>query len=241
MIRLSKKHRYILIGLIVVGLGLAVGAHFAQALQLNEVVVDGRAIDNWPDQFAMLETQPFWRQPLDSVATHLLAGRGVYRVDMQFALPGRLQINTNRFQPMALLLCEQSGRMYGLTEDARVVPLDRATVDWASPVIIGTEAPSMFDYCSDPRLKEVCRQLDRVRRQHLDLYRLIDEIDFSRRSWLVVTLSGLDCRVRLRADRFYNDMQRFIEFGKSLTSENNHVKLVDLCFDNMVVCRTEED
>jgi len=188
-----------------------------------------------------LEPEPYWTLPFDSVAMQLLDKRGVYKVDMQFALPGQLHINTNNFAPMALLLCENSGRMYGLNEDARVVPLARATIDWASPVIIGTRAPSMFNYCTDPRLKEVCRQLDRVRERHIDLYRLIDEIDFSDRTSLTVNLSGLDSKVRLRADRFYSDMQRFLEFGKSLAMKDDRIELVDLCFDDMVVCRKGKD
>lgn len=241
MIRLSKKHRYILTGVIVLGMGLAVGAHFASALQLNEVIVDGQPVDSWHEQFSMLEQGPYWTLPFDSVAMQLLDKRGVYKVDIQFALPGQLHINTNNFAPMALLLCENSGRMYGLNEDARVVPLARATIDWASPVIIGTRAPSMFDYCTDPRLKEVCRQLDRVRERHIDLYRLIDEIDFSDRTSLTVNLSGLDSKVRLRADRFYSDMQRFLEFGKSLAMKDDRIELVDLCFDDMVVCRKGKD
>jgi hypothetical protein len=235
--RLSSRTKLLLAGGSLFALLLSGALRYSDVCHLAAVELDGSEVQNWDAQYEMLHDGPLTSQPVDSLMQSLLQKPDIYRVDVAYRLPNLLMIETNRFAPTAFLLCNKSGRMYGLTLDARIVPLDRAKIDWEQPVLTGAYRVAMFDYCSDPRVKLVCRQLELLREAQVDLYRLIDEIDFSRDGYLQMTLSGLNCRLRLRGERLFEDVNRFVQFASSCGSELQTMKIIDMRFDEMVVCQ----
>ncbi len=124
----------------------------------------------------------------------------------------------------------------GLDEQARLIPLRDDESDWEHPVLTSLEAGKLFEHCRDARVSVIVSELEQLRRDNVDLYRLIEEIDFGAEAYLYVTVSGLQYRLKLRAESFVDDLGRFVEFVGSFNPVLDSVTMVDLRFDQMIVC-----
>ncbi|MDH3938619.1 MAG: hypothetical protein OEV68_14940, partial [candidate division Zixibacteria bacterium] len=134
------------------------------------------------------------------------------------------------------LLDEKTTRLYGIDDHGRVVPLTRPVDNWERPVLTGLTVSSMFERCSETRAEVVTRKLIRLRHEHRDLFRLIEEIDFSDQFGLTVTVAGLPYRLKLRAQTMIQDMDRFARFITRFGVDFEKVRLMDLRFDDMIIC-----
>lgn len=225
-----------LIAVIAFGVPLIVVMHFTDACQLEQVRLNDRNIDNWPATFGLHQFKPLIRQPLDSLADVLLARKDVFRVDIDYALPDGISIRTNAFRPVGFLADKNSGDLFGLDEQARLIPLRDDEADWEHPVLTSLDAGRLFEHCRDARVSVIIAELEQLRRDNVDLYRLIEEIDLGAEACLNVTISGLPYRLKLRAESFGDDLGRFVEFVGSFNPVLDSVTLVDLRFDQMIVC-----
>ncbi len=233
---LSKKTRLILAAVSLLGLTLALAADFTDACRLEQVSLDGQLLDDWQERFAMLRPGSLLDQPLDSLAGLLLRERDVFRVDLSYSTLHTLSVRTNRFTPTCFVLEESTGSLRGLDSRARLVPLHLPLDNWEHPVLMRARTGEMFAQCEDARVAMMVRQLGTLRDKHRDLYRLIDEIDFGNDGYLEVTVSGLPDRLRVCAETFPADMDRFVEFVTGFGPDLRGVSVVDLRFNSMVIC-----
>jgi hypothetical protein len=117
-----------------------------------------------------------------------------------------------------------------------VVPLVTPVENWERPVLTGLTAGKMFERCTDARVEVVVQQLRSTRDDHRDLYRLIEEIDFTDRFGLSVTVGGMPYRLKLRAETLPEDLDRFVQFISHYGVDLNEARVLDLRFNKMVVC-----
>ncbi|MEA3296677.1 MAG: hypothetical protein U9R56_02300 [candidate division Zixibacteria bacterium] len=233
---LSGKMKLVLVAVTVIGAGLITMVNFTDACRLEKVTFNERQVDNWPDRFRLLTTSSVFHQPLDSLARHFLSQSDIYKVDISYSMPHTLEIHTNRFTPVCFALDESSGRLKGLDNKGRLVPMPSTVEDWEHPVLTGVGTRKMFKHCNDIRAEMIIRKLVELRERHRDLYRLIDEIDFADSAFLQVLVAGLPCRLKIRAECFLSNMDRFVEFLDGFGPDLEGVTVVDLRFDNMIIC-----
>ena len=236
MMRMSTRMKLGLVAASLIGVALTVVVNYTAACRLREVTLDDVPVRDWPQRFAMLDTRQGPGQSLDSLATRILADSGVYKVDLSWSLPHRLEISTNRFMPECFLLDNRTGRLFGVDDHGRVVPLITPVENWERPVLTGLTAGKMFERCADARVKVVVQQLRRSRDDHRDLYRLIEEIDFTDRFGLSMTVGGMPYRLKLRAETLSEDLDRFVQFITRYGVDLNEARALDFRFDKMVVC-----
>ncbi len=94
----------------------------------------------------------------------------------------------------------------------------------------------LYGYCKDTRTSVLIECLERLREENTDLYRLIYEIDLGSEYFVRVALSGLDYRLKVRAEYFNDDMNRFVDFVSRFDPTMDGVSLIDLRCDGMVIC-----
>jgi len=234
--RLSQRMKLCLLAAGVVGLSLITVVRYTDACRLQSVSINGKVVSAWSDKFAMLDSASVVSQPLDDLAHSVLKSKKVYRVDVDCSWPNGLEIATDRFTPICFGLDKPSGRLFGFNEEMHALPLEHAVIDWERPVLTSINVERIYGGCTDPRVAIVGRQLEQLRDEEIDFYRLVDEIDFSKPSYLTVTVSGLPYRIKLRAQSLLEDLSRFVEFSSRFATDLDNVRYVDVRFDNMVVC-----
>ena len=159
----------------------------------------------------------------------------IARVDIEFSLPGRLDIQTNRFTPACFVLDKVSGRLLGLNPQGRVVPLASTKGDFEHPVLTRVAAGRLFERCDDVRVATVVTQLERLADDNPDLYRLIDEIDFGSPEFVTIAVSGLPYRLKANAVKLHDQLSGFIRFAESYQASIENAREYDLRFDNMII------
>jgi hypothetical protein len=234
---LNRKIRLYLLSVTVLGLGLYALLDLTGWQRLQAVTLDGIELKDWSRRLELDTAGRTLEQPLEEIAARLLKDKKTAQVSIKYALPDRLQIETNRFDPICFVLDKQSGRLFGMDGLGRSVPLNSSPSDWERPVITGTWSKRLFELCEDPRAALISPQLVRLADENAELFRLVDEIDLSSPQYAVVTLAGLRYQLRVNADRFYDEMIGYIDFLQKYRPEMAETKLLDMRFANMVIQR----
>jgi len=237
----SLKTRLILTAVALVGVGSIIALEFTDWHQLEAVTLNDQPVEDWEKSLGLKPGESVLKQPLAEVAARLLKDTGTVKVDIDYSLPGTLKITTNRFTPVCLVVDAVSGRQFGLNQQARVVPLAPGYDDWEHPVLTGAEANKLFAHCSDDRVSLLIPQLGRLAEDNIGLYRLIDEIDFSKEGQVTVTVSGLPYRLTANADRFHEQITGFVQFVEKYQPDITGAENFDLRFANMIVQQGEDD
>ncbi len=233
---ISRKISSVLFGMAVAGIALVSVVHFTDACRLETVIYNGSAVDNWAKKFGLRQDKAVFEQPLDSLTHALLARDDIFKVDITYHLPNEIDIITNKFEPVGFVLDNQSGVLYGLDNNARLLPLENADIDWEQPVFVGVRIGQLFTVCKDERVMVTLNQLQELRRERVDLFRLLNEIDFSNSHYLVAYIDGLPFELRVRAERLRDDLDRFAEFIEHYNPDLSHVTRFDLRYDDMIIC-----
>jgi len=235
--RVFLKRTKLLLAFSVVIAAVAVGViNFTNVCRLEAVTLNDELIQDWPDRFDILCKKSMFRQPLDSLAQIILTEQSTFKVNISYSWPHMLDIQTNAFSPTCLLLDKTSGRLYGLEENGRIIPLQNAVTDWELPVLTGVKGNRLFSHCKDVRVKVVVAQLEKLRKNNLNLFRLIDEIDFETKDYVQVSISGLPYRLKACPDQLSNNLAKFIDFVTNFDPDLKEVHHLDLRFDNMIIC-----
>jgi cell division septal protein FtsQ len=236
MITVSKKIKLIIVGIIISGIGFFVVVNYTDACRLENVVLNGESVKNWPVRLGFKENEALVQCPVDSVAKVLLAKEKIFKVDVAYHLPNELEIKTNNFKPVCFVIGQESGKMFGLDDAGRLIGLENAEIDWEQPIFTGVNTGDMFSYCDDYRVPTAISQLEEIRNNQIDVFRLIDEIDFSNKGYLVASLSGLDLKFWVRADKLMEDMNRMVEFIHKYDTDISNLDYLDLRYDDMIIC-----
>lgn len=216
-------------------LALAGLFRFTDISELRAVTLNGQPIVNWQARFGLSDNSHLLDQPVDSIARELLSKSGILRVDISYGLPGELRIRTNDFKIVSFVLDNNTGLLRGITNDCRVVEINGKQVDWENPVYTGIANAPLLGYCSDSRVPKVMKELARLRDSQIELYRLIDEVNFSHADHLRMSLAGAGYQLRLRADQLFDRLSEFIRFIEQFDPDTKDVRAFDLRFDDMIV------
>jgi len=238
---LAGKTRLILSAMVVGGAALVGVLEFSQWQRLDAVTLDGRPVFNPQETLGLDPNTSVLKQPLNLAARYLLADDQTVRVDFDIILPASLNIRTNRFVPVCLVLDRLSGNLLGLNAQGRAVPLADDFDDWQQPLITGVTTNRVLQTCNDPRVAEVVAQLGQLADENKELYRLIDEIDLGDKDCAVVTCSGLPYRLRVSAKGLFEEVTGFFRFVETYQTNIDSAGMVDLRFTGMIVQEANED
>lgn len=241
MILFSKKVKLLLAFSVVLVAGVLAVVNFTDACRLETVILNGEPIDHWQDRYDMLSEASVFSQPLDRFAQRLLARKGIFKVDVSYSWPHTLNIKTNAFLPICFIVDKLSGNMYGVDRDGRLLPLENAWLNWECPVLTGVTAKRLLNYCDDVRVKAVVEQLEQLRTDQPDFFRLLNEVDFAASDHLEVFVAGLPYRLKVRAEQFLDDLNRFADFISRFNPDLDSVRQIDLRYDDMIICAKEKN
>ena len=233
---LPKKVKISLVAFIVFGVTLLSLFHFTKYFTLEMVSVNAAELEDWSDKLSLPKDKPLIRQPLDSLATALIAKNNIYKIDIDYALPNMIEIKTNNYKPVCFVLDRITQKIYGLNHDARVVLLNNSDYTWDNPVLTSLSISKPFGFCRDYRVKTVVESLYKLKNQNRDLYGLIDEIDFGNSDFLKISIDGLPYRLKVRYEYLLEDIDKFIHFVSRFDPDLKDVTLLDLRYDEMIVC-----
>jgi len=235
MIKLSHKIRLLLLAVVVMGAGLVYSLEVADWQDVEAVSLDGVAVEDWENRLGLVAEQSVLEQPLAEVAARLLKDSRTARVDIDIDLPATLEIETNRFQPVCLVLDNAGGQLFGLNEQGRVLPLAEGYDDWEHPIVTGVTAGGVFELCDDARVPLLVDQLELLADDNIELYRLIDEVDLASSEFATITISGLPFKLRVSAAELHAQTGRFVSFLEKYEPEVDSARMIDLRYANMIV------
>ncbi len=243
----SAKLRLILAIVAVGGIALFVGVEYTGLQQLQAVTLDNQPLTNW-GTLELNPGKPMLRQSVARVAQQLLRDTGTVKVDINYELPASMHITTNDIEPVCYVVDKLSGRIVGLDEQARAIPLRAEEQAWELPMLTGVKTRGLLQTCSDARVGLIVPHLAQLADDNADLYRLIDEVDFSNDSLLTVTMSGLSYKLTATADSFYREITDFVNFVEDFHPRVDSVAQFDLRYDDLIIsiarsedtCQTKE-
>lgn len=237
---LSKGLRIKLIVANVVILALVLTVNLTDACRLDRLVVDGKSIPIISAAAGLDTSRSIFRQPVDSLVQVTLARDDVFKVDLSYRWPNGLEIQTNAFEPVCYFIDRSSGELFGLEETGRVIEISSKIELWDLPMLTSLTKTKMFLNPTDSRVRAVIADLIRLRRDHRDLYYMIDEVDFGCSRNLTLSISGLSYRALVRSDKFREDLNRFVNFVSGYRVDLEKVKTIDLTIDGMITCCTKD-
>lgn len=235
MILARTKLKLAAISLIIFGVVLFVLINFTSVSNLQAVSFNGREIKDFDSDFGLSQALPILKQPLDSLSEALLARDDIARVDIDYAFPNRLEIVTNRFDPVCFALDMKTGRLVGLTAEGRVVPLDPDQSDWELPIITSITTGKLYQYTSDVRVRLIVENLISLKQEQRDLFRLITEIDLAQADHVRLSISGLPYRLRAHAAELDEQMIGFLQFLEKYHPALDDTRELDLRFDDLII------
>ncbi len=210
---------------------------FTEVATLRAVTVDGESVEKWSKKSPLVENQSILRQPLKEFVESSFTDEKTLKLDYRYSWPHTLNVKVNLISPDCFLLDRSSSTLYGLDENARVLPLDAEFADWERPVLTGIEVRKMYQRPSDNRLHKVLLGLDKLRSEKVNFYRLIEQVDFGSSEFIEVSVAGHEHTVRVRAELFYDDIKRYIDFVARYNPELEGIKVIDLRQDGQIVTK----
>jgi len=233
----SARTRFLLALAILIGGAFIYAIEFTDWHQLQAVTLDGEPVENFGTRLGLDDNRPITHQPLDRAAVKLLKRDSVARVDFDYVLPNELRIETNKFKPLCMVVDRQSGRILGLNPLGRVVPLRDDYGDWEHPVITGVAVGGIFEPCRDSRVQRLMPQLQRLQDDSEELFRLIEELDFSDSTYVKVVVSGLPYTLKVTAESFCEQMTGFVRFLERYEPVLDSARQFDLRYADMIIQR----
>jgi hypothetical protein len=235
MTNLPTKAKFAVLASLFCGAALFAIVNFAPVCHLHAVTLNDEPIEDFRQRYGLDSEASILHQPLDSLVEGLLNDKDVVKVDIEYRLPDALDIVTNRFTPVCFVLDKQSNRLFGLTDDGRVVPIPGGHADWEHPVIANVAVGRVLACCPDDRIGLLVKQLRELRADHADLYRLIAQIDLAERNFAVVTISGLPYRLKLTVENFQEQLKALVDFLEKFSPDLGSTVLIDMRFRDMIV------
>ena len=237
MTAISKKTKFLfaltLSGMLIVI--LIVG--FTEVCTLRAVTVDGQSVEKWNKKSPLEADKSILRQPLKDFVKNLLADDKTLKLDYKYSWPHTLNVKLNSISPDCLLLDRNSATLYGVDEKARVLPLQPEFVDWERPVLTGISVRKVYQCPTDIRLRKVLPALDKLRSEKTNFYRLIEQVDFASKDFVEITVAGHEHTVKVRAECFYDDILRYVDFVARYQPQLEGIKVIDLRQDGQIVTK----
>ena len=84
-----------------------------------------KLLTDFTSRYGLNNTESILDQPLDSLSNALIDKKNIFKVEMSYDLFNGIEIKTNHFNPVAMILDKNSGKLFGLNESARVVELTK--------------------------------------------------------------------------------------------------------------------
>ena len=237
---MNLKIKIMMLAVIFFGLAVLFVVDLVNVCPLEAVTLDNKPVTSFDEKFCLEKDRSLFHQPLDSLARELLKRNDVVRVEVDYDLPRGLNIVTNDLEPVCFVVDRDSGRLYGLDNQARVIETGKFVRDWELPVLTNVRVEKLYRACPDYRVNLLVAQLERLRGEHLDLFRLISEVDLENSRYAIVSLAGLPYRLKLKADDFFRQFNAFFKFVENYEADFNGIKMVDLRFEDMIITVRED-
>lgn len=237
MTAISKKVKMVFVLMLLGMLALVITVNFTEFCTLEAVTVDGRHMEKWNKESPLIQDKSILRQPLEEFEVSSWADEKTLKLDYKYAWPHTLNVKLNSISPECFLLDRNSAVLYGLDANGRVFPLKPNVVDWERPVLTGISIRKLYQCPSDVRLFEVLPALDQLRSEKANFFRLIEQVDFGSDDFIEVAIAGHEHAVRVRADRFYDDINRYVDFVAKYHQQLEEIKVIDLRQDGQIVTK----
>ncbi len=237
MTTISKKVKAVFALIFLGMLIFVVIVNITEFCTLEAVTVDGRVLEKWNKKSLLIKDKSILRQPLNEFKENSLADEKILKLDYKYNWPHTLTVELNTISPECLLLDRNSDELYGLDEQGRVFPFKPELVDWERPVLTGISVRKMYQCPSEIRLREVLPALSQLRNEKENFFRLIEQVDFSSKDFIEVAIAGHEHVVRVRADFFYEDMNRYVDFAAKYNQELEGIRIIDLRQDGQIVTK----
>ena len=236
---LPPRIKKILLYGIVAFVVIIVTLHVTDVCRLEAVTLNGEEVKDFEKTYGLKPGALVVDQPLNDVAEQLIGDDDIRKIDISVDLPGGVAITTNQFNPEALVLSENTGKLYGLEAQGRVVPLPDHETDWERPLLVNCRITDLYERCEDVRVPMILTQLEQLRDDNPDLYRIVAEINLDAADHVVVTISGLPYHLWTTGNRLASQLTEFIQFIHLYAPDMTGVQRIDLRFRDMIVCGTK--
>ncbi|HEX2897931.1 MAG TPA: hypothetical protein VHP63_07780 [candidate division Zixibacteria bacterium] len=237
MIAISKKTKLVSM-LTLLGIVASVGlVSYTEICNLQAVTLNGEKIEKWDKKLPLVQNESILQQPFAEFVQTSLADDETLKLDYRYSWPHTLLVRVNSISPDGLILDKNSAALFGLDKNGRIIPLKSEVVDWERPVFTGVNASKMYQGPADLRVRKVLSALGKIRSERVNFYRLIEQIDFNSKDYVEVSLAGHEHLVRLRAEVFYEDINRYLDFVARFRPALEGIKVIDLRQDGQIITK----
>ncbi len=232
--RVRRKFVYLLIAACVLG-GSLVSVRYLNAFRLHDVQIVPAKLYAGDKLLKEEQGTNLLALPLDRITDKILKDSDVYRVDIDFDLPGMLEIHLNDIVPLALLLARDGQALFCVDKNGVVYKYDYETYGLDYPIITGLENYKLHSRLRDSRIAPLLEQLMHIKESDMDSYLSLTSIDLSDSEKVVMYVEGLPFNVLTDSGSIQKSITKLKLFLMGQNHDLSQIKQLDLRTDGLII------
>lgn len=219
-------------------LALAVSDRFA----LRETLIDGQIIsEESSSALGLSQGENLFTQNLELVATIMCRRAGIGAATVEVVFPNRLQIVTNRFDPLFLAYDGRSGGLVGLDARGCVTPLSELSpILESKPLFVGLGKLKLFSVPKDFRVRRVVDALRLIAERFEKWSARISVVDFSQEDYLTVSFKGYEFQALVPTIGFDQALMTLFATISGAPNVFSGARKVDLRYNGLIISQSSK-
>ncbi len=233
-LKVRKKFVYLLIATVVLG-GSLLSVRYLNAFKLNDVQIVPAKLYAGDKLLKDEQGANMLALPLDKITDKILKDSDVYRVDIDFDLPGLLEIHLNDIVPLALLLAHDGHTLFCVDKNGVVYKYDYETYGLDYPIITGLDSYKLHGRLHDLRITPLLEQLTHIKETDMDSYLSLTSIDLSDSENVVLYVEGLPFSILTDSGSIQKSITKLKLFLMGQNHDLSQIKQLDLRTDGLII------
>lgn len=216
--------------------GVMLFAHFSPVFALRRFEVTGPLSEGRDLSQALSSDSAANIFSLDKagLAKKILTDRKVGNVSVGISIPDGIVAKVNSYAPLALVLDK---KLYGMDNQGRIVPYDRAWNNVDLPVMTGLKVGQLFSLPRDNRIWSIIDGLRYASESMPELFDAISELDFSEPGQVTIFCQHDQARFIASASGFGSQLEQMRTILNLKNRPNGGC--YDLQYDGMIIRRDQ--
>lgn len=210
-------------------------ARYSGYFKLQHVEVQTEGFDNNDELLKLSKGKNLFAVPLDEVAERMLKKKKIFMVEINYVLPDGITIDVNDVRPRAIVIDRKGRNRYYLTADCHLLPIINEVEQIDFPLITGLTNCTAYGTVKDDRVNLILGQLERLKKDCIDFYLAISNIDMSQNDGVTLTFDGVSFTVETYAGSLYRSVRTMKTFLLEYNPDLHDVTGLDLRLEGMII------
>ena len=210
-------------------------ARYSGYFKLQQVQIQPERYDTGDEALNLSKGKNLFAAPLGEVADRMLKKKKIFMVEINYQLPDGITIDVNDVRPRAIVIDRKSRNKYYLTADCHLLPIKNEIEQIDFPLITGPANCTVYGTIKDDRISLIVGQLERLKKDCIDFYLAISNIDMSQNDGVTITIDGVPFTIETYAGDLYRTVRTLKTFLLEYNPDLHDVTGLDMRLEGMII------